>query len=149
MVSLSDNFTLAELTHTQHRDITNVPDANAQANLRDLARGWLEPLRARWGTLYVSSGFRCVELNTLIGGAPDSAHLYGCAADVVPLAKGVSITEMLVWIRDESGLVVDQVIDEKGAGPTGWLHVSHKHPHYPSPRQEFLSMRGGTYTPIV
>lgn len=144
----STHFTWAELTHTNVRDILNEPDVEEKANLLELAQGWLEPLRERWGPLYVSSAFRTPELNALIGGAPDSAHQFGCAADLVPLRAGVTITEMLLWVRDESGLVVDQVIDERGRGPMGWLHLSHKHPHHTQPRREFLRMRGGVYTRI-
>jgi uncharacterized protein YcbK (DUF882 family) len=31
----------------------------------------------------ISSGFRCDEVNALIGGASNSAHKYGCAADFI------------------------------------------------------------------
>lgn len=144
----STHFSWAELTNTQVRDILNAPGPLEKANLVELATGWLEPLRAKFGPLYVTSAFRCPELNTRIGGSPNSAHQYGCAADLVPLRHGVTVTDMLLWIRDESGLIVDQVIDEKARGPTGWLHLSHKHPSYPTPRRQFLRMRGGQFTRI-
>lgn len=144
-MQLSDHFALEELTHTQLRDISNEAPPEVVANLTELAVRHLEAIRARWGRLYVSSGYRCPALNQRIGGAPDSAHLYGCAADLVPLEAGVTVTEMLLWIRDESGLVFDQVIDEKAHGP-GWLHYGYSHPHHTVARRECLVMRSGSYT---
>lgn len=46
----------------------------------------LEALRKKldMGPLYIASGFRSVECNRRAGGAADSQHLYGTAADVVP-----------------------------------------------------------------
>lgn len=45
----------------------------------------LEELRAQLGSkpIIITSGFRCVGHNRAIGGAPDSDHLHGWAADIV------------------------------------------------------------------
>ncbi|RLA80927.1 MAG: peptidase M15 [Deltaproteobacteria bacterium] len=45
----------------------------------------LELLRKYIGAkpIYITSGYRCPEHNRAIGGAPDSDHLYGYAADIV------------------------------------------------------------------
>jgi uncharacterized protein YcbK (DUF882 family) len=44
----------------------------------------LEELRANWGRpVHVNSGFRTAAYNDKIGGADDSRHLYGLAADIV------------------------------------------------------------------
>ena len=43
----------------------------------------LQPLRDAWGEpLRINSGYRCRELNELVGGVPTSQHVLGEAADV-------------------------------------------------------------------
>lgn len=144
---LTPHFSLEELTVTSRRDIDNTPTPEARARLLVLCTEILEPLRARFGPLRINSGYRSPALNAVIpGSARNSAHLYGCAADVAPPA-GVTVRDMLVWIRDESGLPYDQVIDElKGTG-AAWLHVGMLRPGYgPEPRREALVMRNGAYS---
>ena len=41
----------------------------------------LQSLRDRFGTVFVTSGFRSAQLNEAVGGANSSRHLTGCAAD--------------------------------------------------------------------
>lgn len=70
---LSPHFTLHEFAdwHT-HR----LPPAKSRPALKRLCRNVLEPLRARFGTCHVHSGFRSLQTNRDVGGAPDSRHLY-------------------------------------------------------------------------
>ena len=79
-------FTLDELvrsTEATARGIDNTPSAEAEARLDILAERLLDPLRELWGApLSVSSGYRCVALNAAVGGAPNSQHLRGEAADI-------------------------------------------------------------------
>jgi zinc D-Ala-D-Ala carboxypeptidase len=42
----------------------------------------LEPVRTDFGAIIISSGFRCAARNTKVGGATDSMHLVGLAADI-------------------------------------------------------------------
>jgi zinc D-Ala-D-Ala carboxypeptidase len=140
---LSPNFTLAELCATQHRGIDNDPDAATVERLRALAAGLLQPLRDRFGPLLVTSGYRSVPLNTLIGGSPTSAHPFGCAADLVPLAEGVTVEAMARWLDLESGLDFDQVIAERD-GRRVWLHVGMARPGRRS-RREALTWDGARY----
>lgn len=43
----------------------------------------LQPLRDAWGEpLHVNSGYRCKDLNELVGGVPTSQHVKGEAADI-------------------------------------------------------------------
>lgn len=46
----------------------------------------LEAFRRAWAApVLVNSGFRCLRHNTEVGGAQNSRHLIGCAADIRPV----------------------------------------------------------------
>jgi hypothetical protein len=69
-------------------DGRKTPAAAVPALVR-LAAVFLEPLRAEFGTVFVTSGYRPVDYNRAIGGAPQSQHIYeltpeAVAADVIP-----------------------------------------------------------------
>jgi len=86
-------------------------------NLRRLCVDILQPLREYVGVpITISSGFRPLELNTLIGGSTTSAHMDGRAADIIiegikPLAVAQSIESL--------ELHYDQLIHEFKE----WVHV--------------------------
>jgi hypothetical protein len=69
--------------------------------------------------IYVTSGFRSEDVNKEIGGAPNSQHMKGEAADISTLKK-VKNVEMFRYIRDN--LPFDQLILEDGGK---WIHVSY------------------------
>jgi zinc D-Ala-D-Ala carboxypeptidase len=60
----------------------------------------LEALRRSLGDkpLYVTSGFRSIACNRQVGGASDSQHLYGTAADLVP--RGSSLCQVARTARN-------------------------------------------------
>jgi len=98
MTQLSQHFTLAEFTKSQtalRTGIDNTPSATEIANMSVLCTTVLEPVRAavrqRWptATVRISSGFRCVALNTAVGGARNSAHIDGRAGDLEVWVDGV------------------------------------------------------------
>lgn len=84
---LSPNFHVAEFNC---KDGTPVPKESYEA-LQHLCLTYLEPLRARFGRVRVTSGFRPAPYNRAIGGASESMHIYDfpgrdfevVAADVV------------------------------------------------------------------
>jgi zinc D-Ala-D-Ala carboxypeptidase len=71
----------------------------------------------------VNSGFRGPKLNKAIGGARNSQHLTGQAADIeIP---GLDNKVVFDWIKDN--LDFDQLILEfykPGIPDSGWVHVS-------------------------
>ena len=143
---LSEHFTLSELTTTTHTEIDNTPTAEDLERLRALCQDFLEPVRARFGPVYIHSGYRSRALNDVLpGSAKRSAHMSGCAADFhVGDGSAQSIRQVVEWIRDESGLPFDQVIDEcKGTGR--WVHLGATRPGSNGPRHQVLSMRDGCY----
>ena len=87
MIRLSEHFTLEEFVRSrkaQARGIKNEPPAEAVEGLKLLVQHILEPLRQAWGqSIFVTSGYRSPELNRAVGGAHNSQHLLGQAADIV------------------------------------------------------------------
>lgn len=138
MIELSPHFTLAELTFSQaalRRGIDNTPSVPDIDNLRRLCVTVLEPLRDLLGVpLHVDSGYRSAILNTLVGGATNSAHMEGRAVDIVP--KGMSIHEAFSKIH-AAELPTDQTITECNA----WIHVSIANEGQPT-RRLFMTASG-------
>lgn len=121
-MNLSPNFTLDEFVRSQEgtrRGIDNIPPQPVIDCLRDLCEKVLEPLREALGPVHISSGYRCPALNKAIGGAANSQHILGQAADIeVP---GHSLDEVFNWLAENTPF--DQIIRE--FPPGGWVHVSY------------------------
>lgn len=94
------------------------PDAVMDA-LKRTAQG-LEAVRVRLGCapIIVTSGYRCPALNAAIGGAKNSQHMRGEAADIICPRFGGPV-EVATALRD-SGVEYDQLLLEFGR----WVHVS-------------------------
>lgn len=144
---VSRYFTLDEAQTTSFRQYDNTIPYDYRMNLDRLCLDHLDKIRERFGPLRINSLYRSPEVNAAVGGSPSSAHLEARAADLVPLAAGVSIAQIVRWVRDESGLPFDQIIDEKGKGP-GWLHYGISRIGR-TPRRQALRMRDGIFTPYV
>lgn len=124
---LSPHFTLWELTRSGtaiRLRIENRPNEQQICRLRALCTTVLEPLRARFGAIRVTSGYRCEALNRAVGGVPTSQHLLGEAADIHISTRAYGL-KMMRFIADH--LPFDQLILERinhiGAG---WIHVSYR-----------------------
>lgn len=119
-MKLGIHFTLDEFTQSQtavRKGIDNTPSEEVTANLEALVRNILDPLRERLGqAITISSGYRSPVLNKAVGGAKNSQHLTGEAADINCPAIG---TERLFDVLRASGLPFDQLIEEGT-----WVHVS-------------------------
>lgn len=121
---LSTNFSLAELvrsTVASERGIDNTPPPNVIRELEALAQTILQPLRDEFGSLRVTSGYRCPQLNAAVNGSRSSQHVVGQAADVMSMS-GVSPLQMATWAWD-IGLPFHQCIVEY-RGSAEWLHIS-------------------------
>jgi len=128
-VELTHNFSLQELCKSfvaKREGINNTTtDKLIIQNLTQLAMFVLQPIRNKFGPLSPESCFRCNELNSLLGGADDSQHLFGEAADLDNI-PGLSNYDLAKWIVEN--LVFDQLILEKhivGDIHSGWVHVSY------------------------
>lgn len=116
------HFTLGELCASTTADahgIKNTPPLQEAGNLKALAENVLDPLREWYGKpILVNSGYRCPQLNRLVGGANNSQHMKGEAADITAGSKEEN-RKLLNYIRQH--LPYDQLIDEKNLS---WVHVS-------------------------
>lgn len=125
---LSPHFTLREFvvsgTAIRH-NIDNTPERRHVERLRVLCHTVLEPLRRRFGVIRITSGYRCPTLNAKVGGAGNSQHLRGEAADIHVSGRQQG-EKMFAYIRDN--LDFDQLLFERRAkSGTVWLHVSCRH----------------------
>ena len=127
MKKFSIYFTLDELTRTnpeilKRYGIKNEPNAQQIENLQRIAKTILDPLREAIGKpLYVSSGYRNLHYNKIIGGAPSSQHTIGEAVDIDGDVTGVS--NRLIF-EELKKLPFDQIIWEFGDKEPDWVHVS-------------------------
>ena len=141
-MQLTKHFTLQEFERSgtaARLHIDNRVPAELVPNIRHLCEEVLEPLREHFGEpVYVSSGYRCEELNRAVGGVRNSQHMRGEAADICPfiLSKEGRLVpdshspearkkmrEWAEWIMDN--LQFDQLLREH-CGSSYWLHVSLK-----------------------
>lgn len=120
-------FTITELCYSdtaKEKGIDNSPTTDVRANLVTLVNNLLDPLREAWKSpIRVTSGFRCGVLNKAVGGASTSAHLYGLAADIVPVNGRIKeFKEFCATYFADKKQKFDQVILEK-KGTSEWVHI--------------------------
>ena len=117
-------FTPDEMIHSDTADrlgIDNAPTGDAIDNLDRLVTNVLDKLRDGWGRpIIVTSGYRCKELNTAVGGARNSQHLKGQAADIVSDDFEAFRRFVCRWCKDNE---FDQCIFEHSGGRE-WIHIS-------------------------
>jgi len=121
---LSDNFTLEELIYSETAEkngVDNTPSEEIIKKLKRLCVKILQPIRDKYGdAIYVRSGYRCDELNKLVGGSKTSQHRKGEAADIVCKDNG-ALWEIITGMIESGEIVVGQLINEYNLS---WIHVS-------------------------
>jgi len=128
-MKLSEHFTLEEFEYSSTAiayGINNRCPSTLIPNLCNLCEQVLEPLRRHFETpVIISSGYRCTKLNNLVGGARNSHHLTGRAADIIlPLTLNLhpsTLAKWYHWLYDNCQC--HELIWEK-KGKTRWIHVS-------------------------
>ena len=118
----SPNFSMDELTHSDtaaRHGIDNTPNENEKDNLYKLAME-LENVRKLLNNkpIYVSSGYRCLALNELLGSKRTSAHIKGLAVDFT--CRQFGTPNEIVFAIINSDIPYDQVILEFDR----WVHLS-------------------------
>lgn len=138
-MQLSKNFSLAEMTASdtaKRSNIDNTPNNEELENLKKLCNDVLQPIREKYGeAIIVSSGFRCDALNTKIGGAKNSDHKFGCAADIHTssdkLSDNMKLFKIITKMAKDGKIHCRQIIFEYGNKSIGpdWIHVSINNTH--------------------
>ena len=121
-------FCLKELISSataQREGIDNRPPKCAYHLLHVLVDQLLDPIREAWGEpIVVSSGYRCPELNALVGSAKHSHHLLGCAADLIAGNRDDHrrLFKLIQQMQQSGQIRFTQLIAEKGYR---WIHISY------------------------
>jgi hypothetical protein len=129
---MTPNFTLAELTVTDHREFKNEPNPSEIANLQRLA-GLLEQVKVAIGGMpvMVNSAFRSKQVNDAVGSKDTSQHRVGCAADIrVPGMAPDAVVKAIIAAK----LPFDQLIREFDR----WTHISVPNDPKGKPRGQVL-----------
>lgn len=119
-------ITIEDLIYSEtasRNGIDNRPRTKEMCCLYDLIDNVLNPICRAIGQLSINSGYRCEELNRLVGGVPNSQHILGQAADIRCAMKGKNNQEYLdkvqEWMKREKNF--DQLIRYDT-----FIHVSYK-----------------------
>lgn len=127
MKNISKYITYLEATTSQtasRKSIDNTPSNAELINMQLVAIRVFDVVRNHFKTpLRVSSFYRCLKLNTAVGGAKNSQHKAGQAIDMQGTGD-VTNKEIFDFIK--ANLDFDQLIWEFGneANPA-WVHVSY------------------------
>jgi hypothetical protein len=135
---LSQHFTLGELCKTSVKTADgNIPSHVHIENLKRLC-SWLERLRQKYNLnikekiknkndepIIINSGYRSPAVNKAVGGAQNSNHLTGCAADIrcLGIEQALRYATTLLDISDESKEDFDELLIEKSTKSI-WVHFA-------------------------
>ena len=115
---MTPHFSLAELTHTDHRSLNNTPNPGELANLKRLAE-FLETVKTTLGgkPIMINSAYRSKAVNDAVGSKDTSDHRLGLAADFrVPGMAPDAVVRAII----AANLPYQQIIREYDA----WTHIS-------------------------
>ena len=131
-MKLTKNFTLEELTVTNHRSLDNTPNSSEINNLKRLAE-MLEEVKTLLDgkPIMINSAFRSKAVNDAVGSKDTSQHRVGCAADIrVPGLTPDQVVKAIIG----SSIAYDQIIREFDS----WTHISVPNNPSGTPRKQAL-----------
>ena len=129
-MKISEHLDLSEVTKSdtaKRLGISNQPTQEHLENFKKLANNVFEPIRKHFGKpIFISSGYRSVELNTAIKGSLSSQHCSGEAIDIDMDGTKDGITNLMVFNYIKDNLSFDQLIWEFGTSESpDWVHVGY------------------------
>ena len=138
----SPNFSMDELTHSDtaaRHGIDNTPNDNQKENLYKLAME-MEDVRELLNNkpIFISSGYRCLALNELLGSKKTSSHIKGLAADFT--CRQFGTPNEIVFALINSDIPYDQAIVEFDK----WTHLSFCEDEKTPRRQALIINKQGT-----
>jgi hypothetical protein len=125
-MKLSAHFDLCEFTRSEsakREGVSNNPTPEHLENIKTLCEKVLEPIRAKFGPINISSGYRSADLNHFIGGSLNSDHCKGRAADIDMDGHGGEVTNKMIFDFIKDNLEIDQLINEFNYS---WVHVGYR-----------------------
>lgn len=135
-MQISKNFTLEEFERSAAaaaNGISNTAPPDAIKNIDRLVYELLQPVRNEWGKpMHINSGYRSAAVNALVGGAKNSYHTKGLAADIRIRTKQEGRTLAAMFL---SHALCDLVILERSK-QSMWLHVQLSD----TPRHKYLEI---------
>ena len=142
MIMASPNFSMDELTHSDtaaRHGIDNTPNDNQKENLYKLAME-MEDVRELLNNkpIYVSSGYRSLALNELLGSKKTSSHIKGLAVDFT--CRQFGTPNEIVFALINSDIPYDQAIVEFDK----WTHLSFCEDEETPRRQALIINKEGT-----
>ena len=121
---MTPHFTLAELTHTDHRLLDNTPNATELVNIKRLAE-FLETVKTTLGgkPIMINSAFRSKAVNDSVGSKDTSQHRLGLAADFkVPGMAPDAVVRTIIAAKLPYDQIIREFSDPVAGG--GWTHIS-------------------------
>jgi zinc D-Ala-D-Ala carboxypeptidase len=123
-MNLSRHVTIDEFIYSPtaiKKGINNIMNATQVHNAIQLCENVFEPIRKHLNIpIKISSGFRCDQLNKLIGGASGSQHSKGEAFDL-------ELTDRILFDWILKNIEFDQAIYEFGNDKNAnWFHISYR-----------------------
>lgn len=109
---LSENFTVGEMINSQTAIrqkvlMQYVSQTEILGNMKLLANNVLQPARNQFkDSMFITSGYRSFQLNQAVGGAQNSLHLKGLAADImvnsgrarlIEILKNMDLHELIIY----------------------------------------------------
>jgi len=147
---MTEHFSFDELTNTSHTELLEKNRSKAKSYMKQLQKTaeMAEQVRSVLGVpLTVSSGFRCKQLNSKVGGSKTSSHMIGACIDVVP--KGLTVKEsidILIENADKLPLVYKAIME--GIKGKEWLHLQSQGKEE-KPQEFYATVDGKQYTRIA
>lgn len=119
------DFKLKEFTYFEPEQLP----AGVLLNLTNLCKVYLQPLRTAFGPISITSGYRTAESNSAVGGAKNSYHLLGLAADIWcgDVADAIKKASYLLFLESQlminTNLLSELIVSRNSRGSV-WLHVA-------------------------
>lgn len=122
---VSDTAARLKIDNTMPDELA--PNAWATLSILEGIRAHLSSVSGKDVPVFISSGYRCQQLNEAVGGVPSSDHVKAMAADIRAPAFGTPLQIAQELSRHVEDLGIGQLINEF-PGPGGWVHVSTRKP---------------------
>ena len=142
-MKLSDNFYLHEFEASEtaaRLGIDNEAPADLHSNIIRMANV-LEQVRTLLGSpiITITSGYRCIQLNSALRSQPTSAHVKGLGADIIVPAYGSPLKVCRAIAPKLVEFGIDQLIWEFGQ----WTHIGLSAPRHQILTIDNAGTRGG------